>query len=166
MQIPKRKPGKYANQERDPHLTQEKVDEMKAELERLKFVSRPRAASEVKRLAEMGDFSENAAYQMAKGRLRGINQRILELDDHLKRAVIIRPDSSGVVQLGSTVTVEISGKQKMFLILGSTETDPAAGVISHKSPIGAALMGHRVGDTVSFLLANRKAVVCTIVRVA
>lgn len=166
MRIPIRKPGKYANQERDPHVTAEKLGELKRQLERLKKVSQPPAIAEVKRLAEMGDFSENAAYQMAKGRLRGINQRILELQDQIHRAVVITPTrDTATIQLGHRVTVEINGKQKTFLILGSTETDPGAGVISHHSPIGAALMGHQVGDTVHFLLSNKKRVECTIIHI-
>lgn len=154
MQVPRRKLGRYTHVRLDPNVTPEKFDELKQELERLKTVKQPRAIVEVKRLAEMGDFSENAAYSIAKGRLRAINDRITELTEYLKHAVIIQPSQSGVVQLGSTVTVEISGKQKTYTILGSSETDPASGVISHKSPLGTALMGRRVGDTVEIQLAG------------
>ena len=126
--------------------------------------ARPKLAEEVKRLAEMGDFSENAAYQMAKGRLRGINDRINELTEYLKHVVIITPKNTGTVQLGSTVTVEINGKQKTYTILGSTETDPSTGVISHQSPVGAALMGRRVGDTVEIQLAGKR-VECKIITI-
>ena len=165
MQIPIRKPGKYTHLRLDPNLTQEKFDELKRELEHLKTVKQPRAILEVKRLAEMGDFSENAAYSIAKGRLRGINDRITELTEYFKRVVIITPDkNTGVVQLGSTVTVEINGKQKTYTILGSSETDPASGVISHKSPVGAALMGRRVGDTVEIQLAGKR-VGCRVISV-
>jgi len=157
MRTPIRKPGKYTNLPRDPNLTAAKFDDLKQELERLKTVKQPRAILEVKRLAEMGDFSENAAYSIAKGRLRGINDRIVELTEYLKRTVIIQPSkNSGVVQLGSTVTVEINGRQKTYTILGSSETDPTSGVISHKSPVGAALMGRRVGDTVEIQLAGKR----------
>lgn len=154
MQIPIRRPGKYANIRSDPNLTAEKLNELKQELQRLKTISQPHAITEVKRLAAMGDFSENAAYSIAKGRLRGINDRITELTEYLKHVVIIQPSSSGVVQLGSTVTVEINGKENSYTILGSSETDPTAGVISHRSPLGAALMGRRVGDTVEIQLAG------------
>src|SRR3990167_7487825 len=120
MRLPIRKPGKYARLKPDQYLTQAKYDELKAGLEKLK-IRRPRAAEEVKRLAEMGDFSENAAYQIAKGRLRGMNQKILDMEEHLKRAVIIEPvKNSATVQLGSRVTVEVEGQQKTFLILGSS----------------------------------------------
>lgn len=156
MQVPIRKPGKYTHEKRDPHITRAKFDELKDELEHLKTVKQPRAIVEVKRLAEMGDFSENAAYSIAKGRLRGINDRINILTEYLKHVVIITPKNTGTVQLGSTVTVEINGKQKTFTILGSSETDPTFGIISHKSPVGAALMGCRVGDTIEIQLAGKR----------
>lgn len=153
MRIPIRKPGKYADLHRDPHMTQEKFDELQQQLTRL-LRARPEAANEVKRLAEMGDFSENAAYQLAKGRLRGLNQRIMEITDHLKQSKIIYPAVSGIIQLGSTVTIEQGGKQQTFQILGPTETNPVRGIISHKSPLGAALAGKQAGDTVQFKIGS------------
>lgn len=166
MQIPKRKPGKYTDERPDPNLTEAEFNKLKSNLAELKLAL-PRAADEVKRLAAMGDFSENAAYQMAKGKLRGISQRILELEDQLKNAMIIKPIKGGkTVKLGSKVTVEEvsrhsllntkgwrdadieSAKEKTYLILGSAETNPQKGIISHNSPIGSALMGHRVGDKI------------------
>ena len=153
MQTPQRKPGKYTNQKPDPYLTEAKFQELKDKLERLKKFSQPKAREEVKRLAEMGDFSENAAYQIAKGRLRGMNQAILDIADHLKRAVIItRNSQADRVVLGSMVTVEIDKKIKNFQILGSSETNPMSGIISHNSPIGSALLGARMGETVKISL--------------
>lgn len=165
MQVPKRKPGIYTNQESDPHLTSAKLDELKRELQRLKTISRPQAIAETKRLAEMGDFSENAEYQIAKGRLRGINNRIDELIDQIDRAVVIVADTaSGVIAIGHTVTVEIDGVKKSFHILGPTESNPQAGIISYQSPLGAALVGKRVGDTFSQLI-GRKEVSCRIIAI-
>ena len=156
MQLPYRKPGKYSHLKKDPHMTAGKFGELKEKLEKLKTVSRPPAALEVKRLGEMGDFSENAAYQMAKGRLRGINQRIDELEDQISHASIITPvKNTKTVQLGSTVTIEIDGKQKTYLILGSSESDPEKGIISDSSPLGMALIGRKSGDSVSFKQADR-----------
>lgn len=157
MQTPIRKPGKHTHDKPDPYITEGKFSELKNNLEKLKNIVRPRAAEEVKRLALMGDFSENAAYQIAKGKLRGINQRILDIEDHLKTARVLKsPDKTDKVQLGHHVTVEIGGKEKIFLILGSSETNPSGGVISHNSPIGAALMGKRVGDIAKIKLADRE----------
>lgn len=164
MRVPIRKPGKYTNDKPDLHLTPAKFSELKTKLASLK-ASHPAAANEVKRLAELGDFSENAAYQMAKGRLRGINQRILELEDRLNHAVMIEPkQNTSVVALGHRVTVEIASKQASYVILGSTETDPLNGVISHNSPLGSALMGHSVGDTVT-IQSGGKGVECRIINI-
>jgi transcription elongation factor GreA len=165
MRVPIRKPGKYTFQKRDPNITQAKFDELKKELDHLEKNSRPRAITEMQRLAELGDFSENAAYQMAKGKLRGINERIAELEKDLKFAVIITPvPNNGIVQLGTSVTIEIDGKQRTYTLLGSAETDPQQGIISHQSPIGSALLGRRVGDVVSVKLAEKN-VSCRIVSI-
>ena len=166
MQVPRRKSGKYTHLKPDPHLTAAKFTELQDKLDRLKRVSRPPAIEEVRRLAELGDFSENAAYQLAKGRLRAINERILELEDHLKRAEIIEPTAdTRTVQLGHRVTIRIAGQQKTYLILGSSETDPLRGVISHHSPIGAALIGRRVGDVVN-INTKKQVIECQIVKIA
>lgn len=156
MRIPIRKGGKYTHVKPDPYITKEKCDKLKAELEKLKKIKRPPAIKEVKRLALMGDFSENVAYQMAKGRLRGMNQRILDIEEWLKGVKIIdaKPGSK-FVQLGNLVTVEFSGKVKTYKILGSSETDPEKNIISHNSPLGSVFMGRKVGDIVKFNGPNR-----------
>lgn len=164
MRVPIRKPGKYTHHKLDFHITHKKLDEIKNKIDELKKVSRPEAVREVQRLAEMGDFSENAAYQMAKGRLRGINRKIEELENYADHAVVIRPDThTDTVQLGSTVTVEIRGTRKTYTILGSLETDPHQGIISSSSPMGSALMGRKAGDVISFKIGNEN-VICKIVK--
>lgn len=165
MQIPYRKPTKYSNLKTDPLLSQGKFNELSEKLAKLKKIQ-PEAAAEVSRLAELGDFSENAEYQLAKGRLRGILTNIAKLEHHLHTAEIIKHDAkSGIVQLGHTVTVEVNGKQKKLQILGSTETSPEKGIISNNSPIGAALLGSEVGETVLVMLANKTEVAYTIVQI-
>lgn len=149
MRTPIRKSGKYTHLKPDPNMTKAKYQELEAKLKKLKK-KRPFAIEEVKRLALMGDFSENAAYQIAKGRLRGLNQRILDTENLLKKANIITlRTNNDTVQLGCTVTLEINGQQKTYQILGSTETDPESGIISNNSPLGSSLMNHRVGDIIS-----------------
>jgi len=155
MQTPKRKPAKYAGKKPDPYITLEKYHRLELELDRLKAKG-PEAKSEVRRLALDGDFSENAAYQMAKGRLRGLNQRIADIEDHLKRAEIIEENkSTDRVVLGAQVTVKASGREKTYKILGSSEADPARNIISHNSPLGAALIGKSVGDTIKIKSAQK-----------
>jgi transcription elongation factor GreA len=156
MRVPIRKPGKYTHAKPDPNITEEKYKEMKAQLDRLK-ARRPSLIVEVKRLALDGDFSENAAYQIAKGKLRGLNQKMLEIEDHLKRAMIIKPPlNKDYVRLGHRVTVEVSGKKKEFFILGSSETNPENGVISNNSPLGIALIGRKAGEIVKVKLENKE----------
>lgn len=164
MQIPIRKPGRYTHLRPDPHLTESKLVELEEKLRQLKK-NRPHLAEEVKRLSETGDFSENAGYAAAKGRLRGLNQKILELEEQLKNAKIITPaKDASRVQLGHRVTIEMAGKLATYRILGSTETNPNQGIISHHSPIGSALIGHRVGDRITFRSAT-KIIECRIVKI-
>ncbi len=165
MRVPIRKPGKYTHLKTDPHFTEAKLDELKAEFEKLKKIVQPKLANEVRRLAELGDLSENAAYQIAKGKLRGVNQRIIDLENDIGKAIIIKPtENSGTVKLGSKVTLEISGKKSTYLILGSLETDPAKGVISHNSPIGFAIMGKPLGSETKIKLNSRE-VICKIINI-
>ena len=147
MQVPRRKGGKSTFLKPDPYITQAKFDELRRKLGRLK-AALPKEITEMQHMAELGDFSENAGYAIAKGRVRGLNERILQLEDQLKRAAVIQKQASGVVSLGSRVTLTVGSKEVAYLILGSEETDPSRGVISHKSPLGAALMGKKVGDKI------------------
>ncbi|PLX27745.1 transcription elongation factor GreA [Candidatus Parcubacteria bacterium] len=154
MRTPQRKLGKYSHLKPDPNITEKKYNELMTELEKLKKIFRPPAIKEVKRLALMGDFSENAAYQIAKGRLRGINKRIDDIEDHLKRANVIKTNKSDQVELGSTVTILIDNKEKTYTILGSSETDPSKNVISHNSPIGQAIMHKKKNDIIEFKISG------------
>jgi transcription elongation factor GreA len=149
MRVPYRKPGKYSQMKQDPMLTEAKARELENKLERLKYYNRPKLAEEVKRLAELGDFSENVEYQLAKGKLRGINQAILTIENQLKQAEIIpAPEQTDAVGVGHAVTIANGNKEKTYLILGSIETDPSKGIISHVSPLGIALIGKKVGEAV------------------
>lgn len=155
MRVPTRKSENYARPKLDPYITEKKYLEIKSKLEHLKKVSRLRSMKEVSTLAEMGDLSENAAYQIAKGRLRGINQLILDLENQIKKAVIIQPKKNNqTVQLGSSITIDNNGKEKTYLLLGSSEVDPIKNIISHNSPLGQALVGKKVGEKAHFTLKN------------
>jgi transcription elongation factor GreA len=158
MQVPKRRYDKNDSGTSDYHISSQKAEEIKKELNRLIKIVRPRLSDEVAEHAKLGDFSENAAYQIAKGKLRGTNHRILVLEDMINNAIIIECGPGGCVQIGSKVTVEINGQQKTFQILGSQETDPSRGVISHNSPIGSCLLGHKVGDKVEIDINDHKVI--------
>lgn len=157
MRTTNRKSEKNNQTPNDPLMTQTKFDDLKNKLERLIKVSRPHWAAEVRRLAELGDFSENVEYQLAKGKLRGINNAITKIEQQLNQAVIIQPKAgSDTVEVGHTVTVEVNGKEKMYQILGSSETDPEKGIISYTSPIGAGLVGRRVGERFVMKIGGRE----------
>lgn len=165
MQVPYRKPGKYSQMKSDPMLTIEKINELENKLDKLKNYSRPKGAEEVRRLAELGDFSENIEYQLAKGKLRGINQAILTIENQLKNANIIAPNTqTEIVEIGHQVTIENEDKVKTYLILGSSETDPQKGVISHNSPLGMALLGKKIGEIVK-LKTNSKEISYKIIKI-
>ncbi|MEK7131719.1 MAG: GreA/GreB family elongation factor [Patescibacteria group bacterium] len=157
MRTPYRKPGKYSQIKPDPFLTEGKFTELKNKLDKLKNFNQPRAIEEVKRLAELGDFSENVEYQIAKGRLRGINDGILKIENHLKHAVVIIPQKQiDIVQLGHKVTVESNNKEKTYQLLGSSETNPHNGIISYNSPIGKALIGRGVGEIIKINIDDKE----------
>jgi transcription elongation GreA/GreB family factor len=138
-------------------LTPAAHERMQERLVRLK-ASLPALAEETARTAAYGDRSDSAEYKEAKGLLSRTHRQIFSLEDQLKRITIIPtgPNTSGTVQLGCTVVLESedSKKQTAFQILGPYETNPGAGRISHQSPLGAALMGHAIGDLVSIETAN------------
>jgi transcription elongation GreA/GreB family factor len=153
MQTPKRKPNPYDLIPKDYHMTQEKVESLKKKLQQLEG-SLPRLKEVMQAAAEHGDFSENHAYQQAKWKLRGVNGQIQRLKSQIDKALIIKKPIDGSVGLGSSVIVETGGEEYAFTVLGAEETDPDEGIISHLSPLGAALMGRRQGDRVSVEIAD------------
>jgi transcription elongation factor GreA len=97
----------------------------------------------------MGDLSENADYTVAKEDQAFLEGRILELETILREAVIVEGAAADIAAVGATVIVsESGGPAETFQLVGVKEADPRQGRISHESPIGLALLGHRAGDTV------------------
>lgn len=131
-------------------MTREALKNLQEKLARLK-AALPNLIDETQRTAAYGDRSENAEYQAAKSKLRSTHRQILIIENQIKRAAVIQSglSVSDVVQLGSTVVLEVDGEEKVFQILGSYETDPDKGRISNQSPLGAALIGHKRGDTIT-----------------
>ncbi len=130
-------------------LTKDGYKKIEDELEMRKVAMRQEIASAIKEAKEQGDLSENAEYSEAKRRQNENESRIMELEATLKDSIVAIPKSrmSGV-QMGSTLTVKVSGKERVFVIVGSNEVDPAKGLISNESPLGRAFMGHDKGETV------------------
>ncbi len=124
------------------------IQKLKDQLETLEKKELPEAIQDVKTTGELGDFSENAAYSEAKSRMRRIHSRILSLKERLKRVEVIKKSGTDRVQLGSTVVLDVGGAQKTFEIVGPQEANPARSRISHVSPLGSALLGAKLGETI------------------
>lgn len=132
-------------------LTKAGLTELKQELAELVEGKRPQAINRVARARDFGDLTENSEYQVAREELALIEGRIEELQELVKRAVVIRENQHRqTVDLGCTVTVVTNGQAHQFNIVGEWEADPANQKISAQSPLGKALVGKRVGETVEF----------------
>lgn len=131
------------------YLSPAGLEKLKQELRELKMVRRREAASKIENAKALGDLSENAEYHDAKDELAFIEGRVQEIESILKNVSIIQSSSSQVVQIGSTINVEVNGKQKTFKIVGSNEADPLEGMISNESPLGSAFLGHQKKDVVT-----------------
>jgi transcription elongation factor GreA len=127
-------------------VTAEGLEKLSAELHQLKTEKRKELANRIQDAKELGDLSENAEYQEAKNEQSFVEGRIAEIEDTLKNAEIINHTNSGIVQIGSTLTVRILGNDQTFTIVGSNEANPQDGRISNASPFGQAFLGRKVGD--------------------
>jgi transcription elongation factor GreA len=131
-------------------LTKEGYEKLKEELKYLRIVKRPEVAEHIRLAKEDGDLTENAGYDAAKDEQSFVEGRIMTLEGILKNAQII--ETSGqkdTVTLGCKVTVQEDGYEpETFYLVGSPEADPSKGRISNESPLGQALVGKSVKDTV------------------
>jgi transcription elongation factor GreA len=133
------------------YLTPEGRQKLEEELQQLITVRRPEVARAIHDAKLDGDVSENAGYEEAKRQQGFLEGRIMTVQAMLENAVVIEAQDSDVVTLGSRVTVEEEGwEPETYVIVGSAEADPSAGRISNESPMGSALMGHQVGERVTF----------------
>lgn len=133
------------------YLTAEGAQRLKEELADLKGTQREELAKRLRDAIQMGDLSENADYHKAKEDQSFLEGRIQELEYILGNAIIVEESNAkrDVVFVGATVTIqEDDFEPEDFYIVGAQEADPRKGKISHESPIGRALMDHKVGDVV------------------
>ncbi len=133
-------------------LTQEGLSNLKNELENLKTVRRKEVAEKIKVALSFGDLSENSEYDEAKNEQAIMESRILEIEAMLKNVKVIDEDelSTDRIHVGSKIKVQdVSFNETLdYRIVGSSEADPREGRISDESPVGAALLGHKKGQTV------------------
>ncbi|KKT82644.1 MAG: Transcription elongation factor GreA [Candidatus Yanofskybacteria bacterium GW2011_GWA2_44_9] len=134
------------------YFSKEGLEKLKNELEERLNVLRPDIARRLKEAKEEGDISENAAFDSAK-EAQAVNEgRIEEIKETLENAKIFTGSTGkGMVEVGSSVTVESKNGTQHFVIVGAAESDPLKGFISNESPLGSAFLGHKKGDTVKVL---------------
>ncbi|WP_165069337.1 transcription elongation factor GreA [Marisediminicola senii] len=149
-------------------LTQEAFDRRSAELEELSVTGRTEIAKKIEAAREEGDLKENGGYHAAKEEQGKIEARIRVLTELLRHAKVgDAPASDGIVASGTVVTATIQGDESVFL-LGSREivdADTDLDVYSEGSPLGAAILGHRVGDTVTYTAPNGRDITVAISKV-
>lgn len=129
-------------------ITESGQRELERELEELKS-RRGEIADKIAAARDFGDLSENAEYDAAREAQGLLETRITEIETILQNASIIQVGGSSTVALGSTVELEANGKAVVYTVVGPVEADPLEGKVSNESPIGQALMGKAVGDTVT-----------------
>ena len=140
-------------------VSQEKFDEMVKELDNLKTVRRTEIAKNLEYARSLGDLSENAEYQEARDLQAATEERIRKLEELVKRAKIVTDGKKkDVVGFGSIIAIKKDGGSDMheYTIVGSEEADMRAHKLSHVSPLGAALMGKKKGDSFTFETPNGK----------
>ncbi len=133
-------------------LTQEGYDKIAAEYEELKSVKRGEVAARIKEAISYGDISENAEYDAAKNEQAELEERILYLENMLRKAKIVQDEDVKGDTVGIGLTVEVkdqdTGETETYSIVGATESDPFEGKITTESAVGKALVGHKKGDVV------------------
>ena len=145
------------------HLKQpDKVPFTKAGYEQLKvrrdelLAKREVVLVSLQRAREMGDLSENGAYTSARFELGNTDRELRRLEYNLKYGVVTVPENTGKVGFGNKVTVELNGKEYVYTLVGTQESDPKKAMISLESPIGMALLGKKVGEKAIVVMPDRQ----------
>ena len=140
------------------HITKEGLKKLQEELEYLKTTERLNVSKLIGEAKSFGDLSENSEYDAAKTREAEVENRIYELENLIKNAVIINSKNldTSKVSIGCTVEIydEMFDENVKYKIIGATESDPLKGLISNESPVGRALLDGKVGQTVEVLMPN------------
>lgn len=134
------------------YLTPERLKELKKELEELKTAKRAEISERLKRAKELGDLSENSEYLEAREAQEQLEQKIYELENILRNAVLIkRKSKSKKIEIGSSVVVEKGGKKMEFTIVGANEARPEKGFISNESPLGRSFLGRSAREKIKVM---------------
>ncbi len=133
------------------YLTAQSLEALKKELETIKNIAIPEIAKNIDEAKQQGDLSENAEYHEARDQMAWAQTRAQELEQIITNAKIITPQNTGTVNMGSSVVVKVNGAERNYSIVGPQEANPGKGMISNESPLGATLMGHKVGDNIDIM---------------
>ena len=138
---------------RETLITPDGLEKLKLELEQLQTTKRREVANRIKDAREFGDIAENSEYEDAKNEQAMLEQRIAQLQDRLRRAIVIdeKKIDTEHVEVGNVVHVkdQKSGKSQKFQIVGSAEADPMEAKLSNESPVGKALVGRKRNEVVT-----------------
>ena len=128
------------------------AERLREEVEHLKRVERPRISKAIAEARAHGDLKENAEYHAAREEQGFLEGRIKSIEAKLKVAVVVAPTVRGaIVELGSKVRISEDGEETVMHVVSSAEANSREGRISSVSPVGAALMGRKVGDAVTIV---------------
>lgn len=138
-------------QERPVYVTAKGKADLEAELEQLRTVERPALIERLGEVKSGSDWMENTEQILFEDELGFLDRRIQDLEDMLADAELIKPDHDyNTVNIGDTVVIQdADGELETYTIVGVAEADPTAGLISNESPMGRALLKHKVGEEVS-----------------
>ena len=134
---------------KDVHITAEGKKDLEKELADL-IAKRPEIAEKIATARAFGDLSENEEYSSARVEQKMTENRILEIQDILKNAKVIKAGKRTTIALGVNVKLDLGGRKLEYTVVGATEADPTKGKISNESPIGKVIMGHKEGETLEF----------------
>lgn len=134
-------------------FTKEGLDKLISEKEQLQK-ERPAAVEDLAKARAMGDLSENGYYKSARAKLSSVDSRIRHLTFLIQHANIKGPTASGIADIGMKVTLQQGDEEKTYALVGGYESNPSEGKLSIHSPIGKALVGKKVGETVTWRTPN------------
>ena len=151
-------------------MTAEGLQKLRDELEHLTGPGRREVTQRISAARELGDLRENAEYDTAKNDQGLMEARIRQLEDILKRAVVMAEGATAgrtvVVTLGSTVTIELGGEVEKYTIVSPIEAKPREGRISNESPVGKALLGRKVGEKFDITMPNGRKMATVVKEIA
>lgn len=132
------------------NLTAAGYAELEKELAEL-IAQRPAIAERIATARAFGDLSENQEYTDARAEQKTVENRIIEIQEILKNAAIIKaPKQGDIISIGASIVIDMGGKEFTYTLVGPVEANPLEGKISHESPLGKELMGRKADESFEF----------------